>query len=179
MRSLRWLVGSVLVCFWVSSCGPAVKPEPMAVGTAVLQEIAPRVCPVPEMYADKTDLYHKFHSEEDITRFECITATGHMTNTTLIWYDSQTEAEVAFEAQHGENPVTAFHGFPLAMWEADDTSFPGGFKEHQVWLWQAGQWLIRVHAFDDTNLISAPSPERISDVLYEVGQTHRLFELSE
>lgn len=179
MRSQRWLVGCVLLCFWFSGCVPTVKPEPVEVATAVLQEIAPHVCPVPDVYADKTELYHQFHSQDNTTQFECIAAAGHMTYTTLIWYDSQTEADVAFEARRGENLVTEFHESPLLMWKADDTSFPGGHKEHQFWLWQAGQWLIEIHSFDDTHFAIAPSPETVADTLYRIGQEHDLFALGE
>ncbi|MCA9946867.1 MAG: hypothetical protein KC449_25475 [Anaerolineales bacterium] len=176
MRKLPWFVGGVLVCFWLSACAPAEETDPIGLGTAVLQEAAPRICPIPDMYADSPELYHEFQNGEDAIRFRCLAAAGHMTDTSLTWFESQTEADIAFENQRGETLVTEFHGLPLLMWELDDTSFPGGNKEHQIWLWQAGQWIIRVHAFDDTHFAIAPSPESVSDVLYEVGQEQGLFD---
>ena len=178
-KKFVWLFLLLWVCWGVAACGPAKEPEPLEWGTAVLHQIAPRVCPVPDMYADQAQFYHKFRSEADYTLFECTTATGHMTYTTLTWYDSQTEADAAFELQRGDSQVAEFHGFPLLMWAADDPSFPGGPKENQSWVWQAGQWLIHIRSFNDTNLISSPHPESVSDILYEVGQQRGLFALGQ
>jgi hypothetical protein len=75
--------------------------------------------------------------------------------------------------------VTEFHGFPLLMWEEDHPSFPGGRKESQIWLWQAGQWLIEIYTFDDTHFEIAPDPETVADAIYQAGQKHDLFAMSE
>ena len=177
MRNRHWLIGCLVVCCWLGGCGPAKEPSPLEIGTAVLQQIAPRACPVPDLYADQAQFYHKFRSEENYTLFECTTATGHMTYTTLIWYNSHAEAEAAFESRRGETEAAEFHEFPLIIWSADDPSFPGGPEENQGWVWQAGQWIINIRSFNDTNLITSPHPEIVSNVLYEVGQHRGLFAL--
>jgi len=176
MRNHRWFFGCVLVCFWLSGCDPAVERDPMVVGTAVLQEIAPRVCPLPDTQTDP-DLYHQFETWENTTRFVCQAAAGHATVTWLTWLGSTTTADAAFEARRAEQSVlvTEYNSYPLLMWTEDHPSFPGDREEYQVWLWQAGQWLIEIRAFDDTHYAIAPHPETVADAIYQTGQKQGLF----
>ncbi|MCX7854972.1 MAG: hypothetical protein N2556_03175 [Anaerolineae bacterium] len=109
----------------------------------------------------------------------CSPAAGHSTAAILQWFSSESDAQGAFEARRAGRPLEEFHEFPLAIWDEDHPSFPGGQKEYRIWLWQAQHWLIEVRAFDDTHFIIAPDPGRVSEAIYQAGVEYGLFTVKE
>jgi len=165
------LTSSILVARWgIGMPGkptPTPTPTPMEIAKTVLERVADIVCPDnPNSSVSATDTE---------CHFWCMPAGGHYTAATLQWFGNQNDAGAAFESQREGRQVLEFHDFPLLVWGEDHPSFPGGQQESKVWLWQAHQWLVVVHSFDDTHFTVAPDPGTVSRILYQVGVEYGLF----
>jgi hypothetical protein len=175
---MKRLISLLTLMSWVLVACDAVvtpaTPTPREVVEIVLREAASLACPD---YGDEdnTDFYRRFSMTDTVLMFECTPATGHYTSARLWWFSDPSEARAAFETRNEGDTVQEFHEFPLAVWEEDYPSFPGGRKEYRIWLWQVQGWLIEVRAFDDTHYITAPDPETVSETIYQVGVEHGLF----
>lgn len=129
----------------------------------MLKETAERVCPSTLRFS------------ETGYSFNCEAAAGHSAWVKMEPFASEAEARAAVEERCRGDSVEDFHGFLLCKWGEDYPSFPGGREEYEIWLWQGGQWVVEVRAFDDTRFLIAPRPETVSEELYEVGTEHGLF----
>lgn len=97
----------------------------------------------------------------DTFGFYCEAGAGHGTAAQLTRYADEAAARAAFDAERGSNPVYCFHGFPAATWEQS-----ADVGKHRLHAWQAGNWLVVVDAFDDTNIVYAPVPLDVSEAIY-------------
>jgi hypothetical protein len=162
-----------------TAAGPGGTPPtavPVAAARDVLKQASLAVCPPPEDPSDPDVYQRRYYSSDTDFSFACDPAAGHSTGASMRWYASADDARGEFDARRKQSPVEDFHGYPVALMDADDPSFPGGRKEHRIRLWQAGEWLIEVKAFDDTPYLIAPAPEAVSEEIYKVGVECGLWE---
>jgi hypothetical protein len=170
-----------IIFFLLTGCtaaaGAVVTPTavPIAAARDVLKRASLAVCPPPEDPSDPDVYQRRYYSSDADFSFVCNPAAGHGTGASMRWFASADAARGGFDARRMHTPAEDFHGYPLAVMDADDPSFPGGRKEHRIRLWQAGQWLIEANAFDDTPYLIAPAPEAVSEEIYTAGVEYGLF----
>lgn len=135
---------------------PTATPVITDTEVIVLQQAAQAVgCPPDVIVIDTT------------YSFYCTVSIGHTTDAEIMRYNSAAEAEVAFDAARGSNPLKCFHGYPAYTWEYDQN--PGHWlpMKHRGHAWQAVRWVITAHSFDDTHFIIAPAPATVSEAIYQ------------
>ena len=180
-----WFLDGLVVLF-LAGCGSAVPtpadpggatPTRVSITTAetVLKRAAESICPPPKDPAERDPYPREYESSRTKFTFFCSPAAGHGTSAILLRFESTAGAQAGFEAKRKQTEVEDFHGSPLAVMEEDYPGFPGDRKEYRIWLWQAGQWVTEVRAFDDTPYLSAPAPAKVSEEIYKAGMEMGLF----
>ncbi|MBN1440640.1 MAG: hypothetical protein JW929_14625 [Anaerolineales bacterium] len=156
-------------------CPPWQGPTPTKIPTPTINP-AKTASPQPTASPEQSD-ERNWSVQSTLTESsaDCQAAAGHSLEIKLRWFEKEEEAVDSFDVRRGQNQTSDFHGFLLVILEEDDYSFPGGRKEHRVWAWQAGRWLVEVNAFDETTTRIAPDPGEASEEVYTAGLRYALW----
>lgn len=173
MSALRITLTLLLAAFVAGACRPAPPGEaptasptaPATPGTVAtwLSATLDAVCP-----SDGTT-QRETHEEGHLHTLVCAQPEGHSVTVTVETFGDFGAARVAFDEARGNNAVEVFHGAPSVSWHEDHPSLPGGRAEIHVWLWQAGEHLVRVESYDETAQEVMPAQETIVEVLHSLG----------
>ncbi len=162
----------LLIVLALTSCGaastavvPPGAPTPSAVEERLLSQIAEEICPYPDDPGRIDPFERYFTSNDPFYSLVCYPATGHSLTVTIRRFAGPAHAMAEFESGGTRGLRQEVQGFPASDWEEDYPSFPGGRKEVRVRLMQAGSWLIRIEAFDDTRFQIAPDPRDVSQAV--------------
>lgn len=104
--------------------------------------------------------------------FSCRNSADTGYTVTMTRFDSEAAAKTQFESDRGENPVLCFHGY--AVYEASSRNPYNRYVVQQQLGWQAGQWVISIHASFDYGYFHF-TPSDFSEAVYSSSIEHDLF----
>ena len=105
----------------------------------------------------------------------CVVSPGHSSDALIERHADEVAAHAAFLQASSGGTLTQFHGYAAYTYQYAQN--PGSWlpMTHRYHGWQAGQWLMVSHAFDDTHFLLAYRPETVSEAIYQAAVEHGLF----
>lgn len=160
----------------LSACGGPAAPQ-TAPAAATEHSLAPTTLPLDadvelvlmQLASQILECLPATAAAADDFGFYCEAGAGHGTAAQLTRFADEAAARAAFDSERAGNPVYCFHAFPAATWEQS-----ADVGKHRLHAWQAGNWLVVVDAFDDTDIVYALAPFDVSEAIYAAADVNGL-----